>query len=266
MREATDTRVDQASNEEDAVAPILAAFARSSRARGAKYLWLHAAISECVDRGELRPGARLPSEESLAHRLSLSVGTVQKAMQALREDGLLERRQGAGTFIVDPSIDFYDLWHFCFLADDGESYLPLTAKALAMGCTSDDGPWRRHMPDVANFVTVRRLINVNGEFQILSDFYFNGDRFGDLADLPLSAFDRIVLRNLLSERYAVRTKSARQHLQCASISAEDCKLLKLRAGAVGITLETFGRDFKEAPIYYQRVVIPQNDRRLVIDK
>jgi hypothetical protein len=33
-----------------------------------------------------------------------------------------------------------------------------------------------------------------------------------------------------------------------------------------MVLETFGTDNKNSPIYYQRVVIPQNNRRLVVEQ
>ena len=43
-------------------------------------------------------GDPLPSETALANELAVSPGTLRKALAALSEDGLIERRQGAGTF------------------------------------------------------------------------------------------------------------------------------------------------------------------------
>lgn len=240
-------------------------FSKRASARGPKYLCLHAALSQIIERGDLRPGAQLPTDDELAALLDLSVGTVQKAMNTLREDGLLDRRQGAGTFVVDPSINMHDLWHFRFLADDGESFLPLKAKAIERKTISRQGPWARHMPGADSYVKVSRLIDVNGEFNLISDFYFDGERFADLASEPTRMFDRIVLRNLLFERYGVRPKSARQLLGFAPLSPRDHRLLKLADGSSGIILETFGADLQDAAIYYQRVVIPQNERKLVVD-
>lgn len=66
-----------------------------------------AQLRAMIDRGELTPGDRLPSERTLAEQFSVSRNTVREAIKALSEQGMLESRQGAGTFVVDaPDVDF----------------------------------------------------------------------------------------------------------------------------------------------------------------
>lgn len=244
---------------------IATAFARRTAGRGPKYLALYGALKDLIENRTLRPGEQLPPDDELARRLGLSLGTVQKAMAALRDDAIVNRRHGAGTFVIDPSIEMHDVWHFRFLDDDGVSLLPLKARALKRGLIRKPGPWRDHIPSVRSFVAVSRLMEVNGEFGFLSDFYFDGERFGDLVDEPIKQFQRVVLRNLLTERYGVRTKSARQLLGCGELTGRDCRILGMQGGSIGMTIETFGTDQNDDPIYYQRAVIPQNRRKLVVD-
>lgn len=243
---------------------IADAFSRNVGGRLPKYLCLHQAISDSVERGGLVPGEQLPPEDRLAEKLGLSIGTVRKAMQTLSDDGLLTRRQGTGTFVSDPSIEMHDVWHFCFLADDGTSFLPLSARALSVKTIKTDGPWRTFLTQPSSFIMVRRLIDVAGEFSLLSDFYFDGDRFTELGSLPKSAFDKVVLRNILCERFGTRTQRARQQLRCEKLSRRDAGLMKAESGSPGMVLETFGQDTHEHPIYYQRVVIPSTNRHLAI--
>ena len=50
--------------------------------------------------GTFAPGERLLSENEMAKRYGVSIITVRKAALALEEKGLVEKRQGKGTFVA----------------------------------------------------------------------------------------------------------------------------------------------------------------------
>ncbi|MET9468374.1 GntR family transcriptional regulator, partial [Streptomyces sp. NPDC006544] len=52
-----------------------------------------------IVRGELAPGAALPSERELTERWTVSRSTVVKALDQLRTEGLVETRQGTGSTV-----------------------------------------------------------------------------------------------------------------------------------------------------------------------
>ena len=70
------------------------------------HLPLYVQISELLHReiaaGHWLAGERLPTESKLADDLDVAVGTLRKALKVLEEDGLLERRQGSGTYVRKP--------------------------------------------------------------------------------------------------------------------------------------------------------------------
>ncbi len=53
---------------------------------------------------DLRPGDQIPTEVQLCDVYSLSRVTVRQAVTALVDEGLLDRRQGRGTFVVWPRL------------------------------------------------------------------------------------------------------------------------------------------------------------------
>ncbi|MCI0487291.1 MAG: FadR family transcriptional regulator [Blastocatellia bacterium] len=66
-------------------------------------------LREMIQRGELRSGDRLPPERDLAKLLGVSRPTLRAGIRSLAALGVLQSRQGAGTFVVDsagpPALD-----------------------------------------------------------------------------------------------------------------------------------------------------------------
>ena len=58
-------------------------------------------IAARITSGELRPGARLLSERALAEYYGRSYQTVRRAMEVLRERGLIVTIHGRGTFVAE---------------------------------------------------------------------------------------------------------------------------------------------------------------------
>jgi GntR family transcriptional regulator, transcriptional repressor for pyruvate dehydrogenase complex len=56
-------------------------------------------VRNLIERGELRPGHRLPAERDLALRIGVSRPTVRAGLRALSAMGVVQSRHGSGTFI-----------------------------------------------------------------------------------------------------------------------------------------------------------------------
>ncbi len=69
-------------------------------ARGSLHQRLARGLRDAIEQGIVRPAEPLPAERDLATDFAVSRITVRKALDALVADGLLIRRQGAGTFVA----------------------------------------------------------------------------------------------------------------------------------------------------------------------
>ncbi len=62
-------------------------------------------IVEFISKAELRPGARLPTEQRLGEQLGMSRGIVREAIKSLAAGGLVTVRKGAGLYVAgDPRL------------------------------------------------------------------------------------------------------------------------------------------------------------------
>lgn len=65
-----------------------------------KYLILADSLRADILNGTYNKGQKLPSENELSQKLGFSRQTVRQAMDTLDKDGLLERKQGSGTYVA----------------------------------------------------------------------------------------------------------------------------------------------------------------------
>src|SRR5512137_575080 len=53
-----------------------------------------------ISSGRLKPGERLPSERAMAAEMTVSRQSIREAIHRARTEGLIEVRQGGGTFVI----------------------------------------------------------------------------------------------------------------------------------------------------------------------
>lgn len=75
----------------------------SAPGRDARYQVIAGEIRARIVNGELRPGDRVPSIRQIAGRWGVAIATATKVLAALRDEGLVEARVGAGTVVAAPS-------------------------------------------------------------------------------------------------------------------------------------------------------------------
>ncbi|MEO5701456.1 MAG: GntR family transcriptional regulator [Casimicrobiaceae bacterium] len=229
-----------------------------------RYRQLRAAIVATIQAGHWRPGERLPTETALAAALPFSLGTIQRALRALVEEGVVRRVQGSGTFVASDQHRIDDVAHCRFLADDGLSILPVFSRVLARRQVRSKGPWSEHFTDVgARLVQLDRALNVNDEFEVFNRFYFDGERFEGLALRPLTELAGANFKALLRREVDFPVTSVSEWLTLAVMPAEVAQRIGMRPGATGGILEIVARSVDDITVYYQQMYIPPSPRKLI---
>ncbi len=97
------------------------------------YVQLREQILAAVGRGELAPGARLPTMRQVAVQLGIDLNTVQRAYGELEREGILTMTQGRGSFVAETPPAPRDA-----KAEARALALKVAAQAQAAGIAVDD--------------------------------------------------------------------------------------------------------------------------------
>src|SRR6201993_5183520 len=68
------------------------------------YAQVESMLAASIADGTFPPGSRLPNEDELVQRYSVSRTTIRQTIQNLVRRGLVEIRRGKGTYVLEPKI------------------------------------------------------------------------------------------------------------------------------------------------------------------
>lgn len=248
-----------------ALSPILARFEATAGAMP-KHARLRRAVIDAVQAGELRAGTKMMGERDLSAALGLSLGTTQKALGHLMNEGFLVRRQGHGTFIGSERQPIAGSWHFRFMPPEGGQELPVFATIVERSLVRDQGSWTEALGvDPKGYVMVRRCLDIGGEFKCASRMYLRATRFARLLRMAESRLVDTNLKFLLAKHFAAPTLHSEGLAIVAPVNADDAALMEVLAGTPGMHINIVGRSFGHEPVTFQRVAIPPTRWALKLD-
>jgi GntR family transcriptional regulator len=229
-----------------------------------KYILLYNHVLEAIENGDWKAGDRLPSETEISEKVSLSIGTVQKALRKLSDDRVIQRLHGHGTFVAGIPAAQDEIRNHRFLDDDGVSLLPIYTTILELSAVTAPGPWADFLAEEQRFVKIARIVSVNLEFKCYGELYLPHSRFAAMLTYSARSLDGIPVTHLMASRFNAPTLHFDHHIRIEALPGPACTAIEVAAGTVGMHWEMFGYSYRDAPISYQRVCVPPNARRLQI--
>ncbi len=95
-----------------------------------KYQSIAVDLRDRIARGTLKPGQQLPASASLAKQYGVALMTVRQALALLEQEGAVEARHGAGTFVVDGPRRSYKRFGKILVVEDDDALCEIVAAAL----------------------------------------------------------------------------------------------------------------------------------------
>lgn len=230
-----------------------------------KHEKLSRALSTAIAQGFWAPGARLPSEAELTAATPCSLGTVQRALRRLADDGVIERRRRSGTVVADFNRAMSQPWHMRFFddADGSGKPLPVFTKALSRTTVLEEGRWSKALGQRGRpLVRIDRIFFINGKLKVYSIVYTLVARFPALATLPLSELDGTNFKLLIAHRYVMPVHRVRQSLRIEKPTAAIARASDLQSKAPVTVMNFVAYNLAGDPMYYQDFYIPPTRYRL----
>lgn len=206
------------------------------------YQKIHDAIRNRVASGELRAGVMLPSEAEIGRSFGASQGTARKALSALERAGILERRQGKGTFVATTTTES-ELFHFFRLRNpDGSPALPeLSRENLKRRRATAAEKSAFELPDLTHVFEIRRDRQIAGTIRIRENIALPVPLFPGLdarGSLPNTLYvlyqDQFGLAIVRADETIAPTSASPQDAVAFGV-AEGTPLLRVDRRAMGIS-------------------------------
>ncbi|WP_420329835.1 GntR family transcriptional regulator [Mycolicibacterium aromaticivorans] len=196
------------------------------------YYQLSQAIEAAIRSGELAPGDRFENELALAKRLTLSRPTTRRAIQELVDKGLLVRKRGVGTQVVQNPV--HRRVELTSLFDDlSRAGQDPTTQLLEyhVGPPNEDVARELSLAEGREVACIKRLRCANGEPLALMTNYLPVEIAPDAEELERSG-----LYQSLRGR-GVHIRLASQRIGARAASRSEARLLDEKPGAPLLTMD-----------------------------
>lgn len=210
-----------------------------------------------VESGGFAAGRLLPSEAALSEHYSASRVTVRRALELLREEGLLEARQGFGWYVA---------------TDPLRQSLGRLSTIEAQLAESGVRPERRvlEFAFVAAEARVRRVLHCDQVLRVRRLNLADGEPFARVtvwcpAELAADVSRADVERSPFYELLRVPLGGATQTIGAAAASADDARLLAVPVGSPVLRCERITTDVRGEPVLMSEHVFAAHRTEFVVD-
>lgn len=227
-----------------------------------KYVALRDAVADAVNSGQWPAGTRLPNEQDLAAHLPIALGTIQRALRQLVEEGLIVRRSGHGTFVAPTAVGRMNAPLHCrFVDDTGRDYLPVRSQFLSRTAMTKPGPWTGALGE-GRVLMIERLMHIGDEFRLVSRIYVRPDVLPIFETLPARKLDGENFKDVIWRHTGQAIGAIQQFLRVRRLPDDVARLVGVKRGTTGNHLEAFAWSAGGTPLYFQEFFIPPHDRRM----
>lgn len=224
----------------------------SHQSKSPLYQQIYQLLRQKILSGQWQAGDMLPSENELIEQYQVSRATVRQALEELVSDGLIQRRQGKGTYVSPPTVEQGLVRIVSFTEDmQQRGFVPGT-KLISAGLTPATEFLGQQL-DIAVGEPVARIERLrladNEPMSVEVSFLVHRYCPGILTQ----DYTAQSLRLMLAERYGIHITSARQTIQAITATDDLAALLAVKERAALLYIERISYSEFDVPVEYLRL-------------
>jgi len=225
--------------------------------RSIRYQQIADVLRERVLAGEFAAGRMLPSESELSGEFDASRVTVRRALELLRDEGLVDARQGFGWFVAgDP------------LRQPLGRLATIEEQMAESGVVSERRILEFAFERAPKFVS--KVLNTQQVLRVKRLNMADGEPFAIVtvwcpSELGQNLSRKDVEQSPFYELLDVPLQGATQTIGADAASADDAKLLQVPVGSPVLHCERVTSNVKGQPVLLSRHVFPAHRTEFVVD-
>lgn len=222
------------------------------------YIQFKEYLLDWIERGELEPGQRLPSEREFCDQFGVSRITIRQALNELTRDGLIQSVPGKGTFVARKHEgEFHPLVSFSqYVRTRGQSPSSRILNQVVIHASPRLARVLQ-IPTDSEVVLMKRLRLVDGEPSALQTVYLPSELCPDILKHDL---EKGSLYKVLRDEYGLVPVRADNSFEARLAEPEERELLHLPHPSAVLVMRQTSYLKDGRPIEYTRSIYRANER------
>jgi GntR family transcriptional regulator len=226
---------------------------RSGEAPVPIYYRLQTELLKGIEEGRWGPGEAIWPERRIAKEFEVSLGTVNRALSNLVNEGYLYRMQGKGTFVAGTFFPRESV-RYTRMRTDFESKDPkFKVKVLGLERIPGQQPVNQHLKLRINqeLWRLERLFELREGKVAICVSYMPVKLFPDLDTIYASKFEKTTLYEVVEKTYGLPTVSNQEQFGAVGAPKEVARHLEIKPGEPLLLIKMRAYTYKERPYEYR---------------
>ncbi|MBW1711545.1 MAG: GntR family transcriptional regulator [Deltaproteobacteria bacterium] len=228
------------------------------------YFRIQQEIKEEIESGRLNPHDAVPTEQALARKYQVSVGTIKRAVLNLVNEGYLFRIQGKGTFVAGTTLQRGSLRYYRLLRRLKADEADIGVNLIDLETISCFEPINEYLSLRLNqkLYRVRRVFTLEDKPVVYTDSYLPRALLPGLDKRLKESLEKITFYHAVEEYYGLPTVKNEELFGAVSAGQEEARILGVKPGHPLLKIEMLALTYKERPYEY-RLAYVRTDERFV---